>query len=211
MKKRIFSLLLALLLSNSFLVSCAKKTEETEGLEDPFAEYETRIAELEGELQKQREEKYISDSAYEKEIAALEAQLKALDGTQETLAPSDENEFVFHYRVENGKATITGFEGAATLVTVPETLNGYPVVAIGEHAFSEKPIAAIILPDGLESIGWFAFYGCRSLVDVTLPDSVTSIGYAVFDGCPNVTLVCSPNSYAAQYAASYGLPRVSGS
>ena len=127
---------------------------------------------------------------------------------QESPSPSDDGSATFHYQLRNNKAVITGFEGSATLINVPATLDGYPVFAIGERAFEGKSITAIVLPEGVESIEWFAFYNCTALADVTLPNSITSIGYAVFDGCPDVTLICAQDSYAAEYAKSYGLPTV---
>ena len=209
--KYILSLLLALLLLSP-LTGCRQLEEapSTTLTVDEQA-YLDRIAQLEATLQKEREERYITESEQNARITALQARLEALEGDTETnVTPAPEQgELVFAYRVEGGKAIITAFEGSGTLVTVPAELDGYPVVGIGERAFEGKPVAAVILPEGLEAVGWFAFYGCESLLNVTLPTSVTSIGYAVFDGCPHVTLVCREGSYAAQYADSYGLPRVS--
>ena len=203
---------LALLLIGSHVSSCARQpvTLPTEETEDDAA-YLTRIEALEAELQRQREERFISESTRDAQIQELQQRLEALDGNIETDATEtpDGETLIFHYRIENGKAIITGYSGASPLVTVPGEVNGYPVVALGERAFEGKDVAAVILPKGLEAVGWFAFYGCEALINITLPSSVTSIGYAVFDGCPNVTLVCPVGSYAAQYAASYGLPHIS--
>lgn len=43
-----------------------------------------------------------------------------------------------------------------------------------------------IIPNGVTSIGDFAFSGCEGLTAVTIPSSVTSIGYLVFSGCPHL-------------------------
>ena len=69
-------------------------------------------------------------------------------------------------------------------------------------------LLAVILPEGVEEIAWFAFYQCTSLHDVTVPSSVTLIGHAVFDGCANVTLICKDGSYAIAYAESYAIPYI---
>ena len=181
--------------------------EQEQPKEDPSAAYLERIAELEATLQKEREEKYISDKEFEARINELQELLDRLP-TQGNNAQTGDTSAVFHYELRDGKAVITGFEGASTLINVPATLDGYPVIAIGERAFEGKQITAIALPEGIESVEWFAFYDCSSLRDVTLPRSITSIGYAVFDGCPDVTLICAQNSYAAEYAKSYGLALV---
>ena len=183
---------------------CAQPTASTEQNEQTYID---RIAALEEALQLEREARTAAEAAQNAELSTLQERLAALEGKKDTdVSGTPTGELVFRYRVENGKAIITGYDGSSTLVTVPALLDGYPVVAIGERAFEGKPVAAVVLPDGLEAVGWFAFYNCDALLSITIPASVTSIGYAVFDGCPHVSLACPSDSYAARYAASYGLP-----
>jgi hypothetical protein len=52
------------------------------------------------------------------------------------------------------------------------------------------------LPDSLEAIGDFTFYGCSGLVELNLPDSLTSIGSYTFSGCPGLVELNLPNSLA---------------
>ena len=61
------------------------------------------------------------------------------------------------------------------------------------EAFVDK-IQNVILPDGLTSIGAFAFWNCTSLTSITNPNSVTSIGSEAFYGCSGLTSVTIPNS-----------------
>ena len=198
---------LALLLA---LTGCAKQTDDEKANEPPPEQAETAnaddlaaIATLEATLQREREERYVTESAYKAEIKRLEERLSALDSGAANAAPE---ELTFRYRVENGGAVITGYDGDATLLTIPDVLDGYPVTSIGERAFEGSEVVAVTLPEGLVSVGWFAFYDCRSLLNVTFPVSVSSIGYAVFDGCAKVTLCCPEGSYAERYARSYGIP-----
>lgn len=213
-KKKIGTYAVLLMLLSALLTGCAKEAvtnDEAPPVANESEAYQARIEELETELQRQKEERYISDAAYAATIRELQSKLDALTPDVEADSSQIEagDELVFRYRLENGKAIVTGYTGTSTLVTIPATLDGYPVVAIGERAFEGQKIAAVMLPDGLEAIGWFAFYGCEQLIDVSIPTSVTSIGYAVFDGCESVSIVCASGSYAEQYAISYGLPHIS--
>lgn len=196
----------SLLLAATLLLTASACTAESDVKQDaPLPEEQNEqsqvIATLEAELQKEREDRYISEYHYKTQIKELQQQIAAL-----TTGTPDGDELILHYRVENGGAVITGYSGSATLLTIPQTLDGYPVTALGEHAFENSSISGIVLPEGVQSIGWFAFYGCTALVSVTLPQSVSSIGYAVFDGCKHLSLVCPADSYAEQYAKSYGIP-----
>ena len=51
---------------------------------------------------------------------------------------------------------------------------------------------SITLPDGLISIGEWAFYNCSKLTNITLPDSLTSIGKYAFESCSSLTNVTIP-------------------
>ena len=55
-------------------------------------------------------------------------------------------------------------------------------------------ILSVSLPEGLTSIGGYAFESCSSLTSITLPNSVTSIGYSAFEDCSSLTSITIPNS-----------------
>ncbi len=164
-----------------------------------------RVIDLEATLQAEREKNYIIQTELESKVKDLEERLSLLtSGTEEDITVG--NAMIFHYTVKDGKATVTKYEGTATLVEIPATLDGYPVTAIGERAFEGNThLAAVIVPDGVITVDWFAFYGCSALFDITLPASVSTIGHAVFDGCAKPTITCPKDSYAAAYAKSYGI------
>ena len=112
----------------------------------------------------------------------------------------------YTYSEKDGKVTITCYTGDLAQIIIPETIDGKPVTAIGEGAFKNVSAERIVIPQGVTYVDWFAFSGCKYLYEITIPSSVTSIGYGAFDGCPDgMIIICPKNSYAASYAASWGI------
>jgi len=70
-------------------------------------------------------------------------------------------------------------------VTLPDG-----VTSIGEYAFQQcSSLTELVLPDGVTSIGKYAFDGCRSLTEIKIPSSVTSIENNAFSGSNKLTTV----------------------
>ena len=112
----------------------------------------------------------------------------------------------FLYNVDGEYATITGYTGSEERLVIPAMIDGYTVREIADSAFSSNQLKSIIITNGIEKIGWFAFQSCPTLIAITIPDSVSSIGYSAFPmQSKNFTIYCSNNSFAQQYAKSYGI------
>ena len=82
--------------------------------------------------------------------------------------------------------TLTGVltvSGSGNMSGIPASFNSY-----------KSTIHAVVIPDGITSIGDYAFYGATSLTNVNIPDSVTSIGIGAFSRCTSLTSVNIPNS-----------------
>ena len=64
-----------------------------------------------------------------------------------------------------------------------------------KHIFSDDgtEITDLIIPNGVTSIGDYAFYNCTSLTSITIPNSLTSIGVYAFLGCSSLTKVIVPD------------------
>ena len=108
---------------------------------------------------------------------------------------------------------VIGYEDGISSLVIPESIDGVPVVAIGERAFRDcstlngdvvlpKSIVAIekeafmnadglngriYFPQSLKVISDRAFYGCQSLQgDLIIPDSVETIGDEAFSHCTGI-------------------------
>ena len=87
----------------------------------------------------------------------------------------------FDYTVENGEVTITHGTGLGGDVIIPETIDGLPVVAIGDSACEgDQTLYGVTIPNTVRRIGALAFYGCGELRSLTLSGSVISIGARAF-------------------------------
>ena len=61
------------------------------------------------------------------------------------------------------------------------------------NSFAPAGLTEYTIPDGVTTIGWYAFFYCYSITSVTIPDSVIAIGYEAFYGCSSLTSVyCKP-------------------
>ena len=96
----------------------------------------------------------------------------------------------FNYTTNDGTITIIGYTGSGGDVTIPSTINGYPVTGIGEWAFYATSVTNIMIPDSVTNIADGAFFDCESLTNLTIGDSVTSIGDWTFAFCSSLTSAC---------------------
>ena len=121
---------------------------------------------------------------------------------------------VFEYEVNDERATITKYIGGIRELIIPQTLGGFPVVAIGDKAFYETSLGSterIVIGEHIktignaafynsvgieidvearpESIGEQAFYGCTGLSTITLGKGVSTVPFEAFSGCTSLESV----------------------
>jgi len=93
---------------------------------------------------------------------------------------------VFIYTVDaEGNATVTGMRGTTSIITIPETIDGHTVVAVG--GFRYNTATRVNLPTTVTAINSRAFQDCVNLTKVTGLDNVTKISSNAFNGCSALT------------------------
>ena len=98
------------------------------------------------------------------------------------------------YTVSSSGVTITGMSGQPGEVTIPDTIEGKPVIAVGNNAFSGKRnMTRVTIPATVTSLGQNAFNGCQALTQLHLPAGLTSLGSGVFYDCQSLTAIDLPS------------------
>ena len=211
-----FSLLIFIVIACLSLYSCSQKKksdtlESTEQSSD--RDYAALILELQDKLESMKEEQNADDIENGKKLDELKNTIESLRAETESQSKESESEDTapshiephFTYATEGNSATITGYTGNDESLVIPSYIDGYKVVNIADSAFSSQALKRVIISDGIENIGWFAFYACPSLSSVTIPSSVKSIGHSAFSSTAKFTIYCHEASFAHKFAKSYGI------
>ncbi|MBE6536484.1 MAG: leucine-rich repeat domain-containing protein [Ruminococcaceae bacterium] len=101
---------------------------------------------------------------------------------------------------------VTGYDGSATYINIPDEYEGKPVTRISSNAFYDKnKIVSVVIPDSVTYIGNDTFHDCDRLTSVTIGNGVTSIGDDAFLGCDRLTSVTIGNGVTSigDYAFDY--------
>ena len=81
------------------------------------------------------------------------------------------------------------------------------VTSIGNYAFIYcSDLQSVTISDGVKSIGEDAFYSCRKIAKLVIPESVTSVGNSAFSFCGNHTVVyyCGTEAQLNEMEIGYG-------
>ena len=128
---------------------------------------------------------------------------------------------------DNGNATITSYNGKASGLVIPATIDGHTVVAIGKNVFKNNSrLKAVIIPDTVTKIGenafdganlqtvsipdsvtkieMYAFSSCKGLTEVRLPAGLKELGGMAFGECSGLTEITIPKSLTTAYSSPYG-------
>jgi hypothetical protein len=113
------------------------------------------------------------------------------------------------YIVINGNVTITDCDTSATgSLSIPATIEDFPVTAIGASAFRDcSKLTNIILPSSLTTIEAWAFNSCFDLTEITIPAGVLTIERSIFYKCIDLKTI----RFESQIAPSISGATFSGS
>jgi hypothetical protein len=67
----------------------------------------------------------------------------------------------------------------------------------------ESYLESVILPEDLESISDYCFFGCDKLSEISIPSSVKTIGYYAFYKCSNLVAITIPSSVLSIGSAAF--------
>ena len=84
--------------------------------------------------------------------------------------------------------------GSDSQVILPTNYNGKDYAIYYYAFYSNNKITSITIPEGVTSIGEFAFQYCFWLADINIPNSVTSIGDRAFENCASLSSITIPAS-----------------
>ena len=129
----------------------------------------------------------------------------------EIVEPENIDDWIFSEETD-GTIIIKSYKGGEKTVTIPNYINGKPVKKIESgystdmgHLYSiwaeeicsaksfywypQQTITEVIISEGIETIGKYAFMFSKALERVTIPSSVTTIDDYAFGSCENLTSV----------------------
>ena len=103
---------------------------------------------------------------------------------------------IYTYTLDDAnRATITGYNGSAAALYIPEEIDGHEVVAIGNGAFEDRTdLRTVMIPDSVTRIEVWAFYNCNNLSNVTLSNNLNYMGEYAFGNCKKITKIEVPKS-----------------
>lgn len=115
-----------------------------------------------------------------------------------------------NYSIRNGAATVTGtslpdiFTGHRLSLNVP-----FPLTEVAERAFDTANAqysftGPLRIPEGITSVGAYAFRNLSELTSLELPSSLTYIGSMAFNGCSGIIGIELPENLGAVGSGAFG-------
>ena len=112
-----------------------------------------------------------------------------IESSSDEVQPED-----FEYCVlEDGTIGITGYNGDAAVLEIPETIDNYTVTSVSGIS-SNDGLTKVVIPDTVTVIEENAFYSDVNLEEVVLGNNVSTIGEDAFDQDIKLSKINMPDS-----------------
>lgn len=98
--------------------------------------------------------------------------VSASETPEQELIPSEG----FSYTFYDDGIELTEYNGKGGKVIIPQSIDGYNVVKLGDNLFSSREdITEFVIPEGIRELGSGVFWFCTRLSEIKLPDSLEII------------------------------------
>ena len=108
----------------------------------------------------------------------------------------------FEYEIlGNNTVEVTGYYGLDEELVIPDSIDGLPVVSIGDWAFSWSDSLTVTIPDSVTSIGYRAFFRCGRLTAINVGElnpAFSSVDGVLFDKKQTTVIQC-PGGYQGDF------------
>ena len=139
------------------------------------------VKQISASLQNTKYEGAAADTQVDKVITELQASI------------DNNSKGVFSYRKIQDGIEILGYKGfKVDTLTIPDQINGIPVVSIGKYAFRYMSFRNVVVPKCCTVIKEGAFSWCRSLKNIELHDALIRIEKYAFYECGYIREVRLP-------------------
>lgn len=96
----------------------------------------------------------------------------------------------FRYRVSDGGAILTAYQGSDSTIVIPEKLDRYPVTGIDAYTFYNcMKLETVVLTRNLKTVDDMAFVNCPLLRNVYFSDSILKVTDNSFSSCPSFSTI----------------------
>ena len=97
----------------------------------------------------------------------------------------------FYYNIDNeGNAVIVDCSTTSVNITLPVTLGGFPVVAVGYRGMADcTTLTSVTIPNNIVRLELYAFAGCTGLTTATIPATCQYVGDYAFTDCTSLATV----------------------
>ena len=114
---------------------------------------------------------------------------------EKTDIPDDADTKDFLYTVDRKNlVTVTGYTGSASVLVIPQKIDGKIVCAIGKSAFEgNRKLREISMSDYITNLQNYAFRDCANLERVVLSNNISRLYASTFSGCHNLKRINLPD------------------